>query len=150
MGFLVYPQTEELRSLYSIRKNFTTDAGLDLYCPETIVVPPRSQAKIDFKINCEMVIESKDVGYILAPRSSIVKTPLRMSNSIGVIDQSYRGSIMAFVDNISDMEYTINKDDRLFQIILPSLEPFNIELCECVDDLSTTTRGSGGFGSTGK
>jgi len=148
--FLLYPQNDELRQLYSTRKNYTTDSGLDLYCPEMIVVPPRTQAKIDFKINCEMIVNEQDVGYILAPRSSIVKTPLRMSNSIGVIDSTYRGNIMAFVDNISDLEYTINKNDRLFQIILPTLEPFNIELCESVDNLSTTTRGSGGFGSTGK
>jgi dUTP pyrophosphatase len=128
MGFLVYPQTEELRSLYSIRKNFTTDAGLDLYCPETIVVPPRSQAKIDFKINCEMVIESKDVGYILAPRSSIVKTPLMLCNSVGIIDFGYRNEIMAFVHNISDKDFELKRGTSLFQICLPNLSPITFEI----------------------
>lgn len=42
-----------------------------------------------------------NVGYTLMPRSSISKTPLRMSNSIGLIDQGYRGNIMAFVDHIN-------------------------------------------------
>ena len=148
----IKPLDDDLVPLYSYRLNYTDDAGVDLYCPETITVKARSQGKIDFKIQCEMTnVQNKDkleyYSYLLVPRSSIVKTPLRMSNSIGIIDKLYRGNIMAFVDNISDSDYTIEKGTRLFQIIKGDLQPLTITI---VDKLSYTERGEGGFGSTGK
>jgi dUTP pyrophosphatase len=105
--------------------------------------------KIDFEIQCKMVAggEHKNVGFFLVPRSSLVKTPLRMSNSIGIIDAHYRGNIMAFVDNISTVPYEIHAGDRLFQIVAPSLE--KIEVFQ-VKELDKTDRGAHGFGSTGK
>jgi dUTP pyrophosphatase len=81
------------------------------------------------------------------PRSSIAKTPLRLSNSIGLIDGGYRGEIMAAVDNIKNEDYTVEPGQRLFQLVAMDGSPIHFEL---VDDLSDTTRGSGGFGSTGK
>ena len=81
------------------------------------------------------------------PRSSISKTPLRMSNSIGLIDGGYRGEIMASCDNIKDYEYQVEKGQRLFQIVSPDLSSIQFTI---VDNLSDTSRGLGGFGSTGK
>ena len=80
------------------------------------------------------------------PRSSISKTPLRLCNSIGLIDAGYRGEIMAAVDNIKQEDYTINSGQRLFQIVAMDGSPLSFEL---VIKLSTTGRGAGGFGSTG-
>jgi dUTP pyrophosphatase len=137
-----------LQSKYSSIVNLTGDAGFDLYCPETIICPPRSTTKIDHQISCRMVDElGHQVSYMLFPRSSIVKTPLRLANSIGLIDSQYRGHIMAFVDNNSDKEYIINQGDRLFQIVGPHLEGLSVEV---VQELDSTNRGEGGFGSTGK
>jgi len=82
----------------------------------------------------------------LYPRSSISKTPLRLANSIGIIDSGYRGNIMAAVDNISDEPYQVQKGQRLFQICGRYLEPIELQL---VEELSDTERGNGGFGSTG-
>tara|TARA_B100000900_G_C20591082_1_gene721612 strand:+ start:1586 stop:2140 length:555 start_codon:yes stop_codon:yes gene_type:complete len=90
-------------------------------------------------------LEKTNCSYYLYPRSSLSKTPLRMSNSTGIIDAGYRGNIIAKVDNISNDEYRIEKGTRLFQICSPSLEEIELEV---VDELSDTTRGSGGFGST--
>jgi len=146
----IFCQTESLTTLYSSRQNHQSDSGFDLYCPQTIIVKPRSQAKINFMINCQMINGDTSIGYFLMPRSSIVKTPLRMSNSIGLIDQAYRGDIMAFVDNISDQEYTIEEGTRLFQIVAPSLSPISLQMVNSIDDLQQTERGTGGFGSTGK
>jgi len=140
---------QELQTAYTTRQNHSDDSGVDLYSPQTIIVPPNSQAKIDFQINCEMLNGLDYCGYLLVPRSSIVKTPLRMSNSIGIIDKNYRGNIMAFVDNISDQEFAIEKMGRYFQIVHPSLSPLQLELVQ-FNQLSTTERGAGGFGSTGK
>ena len=80
------------------------------------------------------------------PRSSISKTPLRLCNSIGLIDAGYRGEIMAAVDNIKDEDYIIDYGQRLFQIVAMDGSPLSFEL---VDTLSQTDRGAGGFGSTG-
>ena len=84
---------------------------------------------------------------MLVPRSSISKTPLRMANSIGIIDAGYRGEIMAAVDNISDEDYMISPGDRLFQLVHPTLYPIHASV---ESNLSDTERGEGGFGSTGK
>ncbi len=87
----------------------------------------------------------------LYPRSSMgSKTPLRLSNQIGVIDSGYRGSLMACTDNISDKEYVINKHDRLLQIVSFTGEPMIVNIVNSVDELNYTKRGDGGFGSTGR
>ena len=84
--------------------------------------------------------------YLLMPRSSISKTPLRLCNSVGLIDAGYRGEIMAAVDNIKQDDYTISVGQRLFQIVAMDGSPLSFEL---VNELSLTSRGAGGFGSTG-
>jgi dUTPase len=97
------------------------------------------------------------VGYYLYPRSSIVKTPFRMANSVGIIDAGYRGEVMGVVDNIdaanNDMKVCIERYmpplSRVFQICAPSLEPFFVRIVEHESELGVTERGSGGFGSTG-
>ena len=132
-------------------KSESDDAGVDLYCPETLIIPAHSQGKINFGIQCcvtKKVFNSCiNCGYFLLPRSSIIKTPLRMSNSVGLIDAGYRGNIMAVVDNISDKDFIIEKGTRYFQIANSQLIAFsNVVL---VDELDTTERGTGGFGSTG-
>ena len=86
-------------------------------------------------------------GYFLFPRSSISKTPLRLANSIGLIDGGYRGEIMAVCDNIKDYDFSISKGDRLFQLVSADLSTIEFKI---VKELSDSTRGSGGFGSTGK
>ena len=123
------------------------DSGLDLYCPQDIVVKPGETVKIDLKIQCEALNlgETDNVSYYLYPRSSIVNTPLRLANSVGIIDAGYRGNIMAFVDNIKNYEYTIEKGQRLFQICSNDLSPIKFNV---VESLSDTSRGQGGFGST--
>lgn len=116
------------------------DSGLDLFFPEQVVVKARETKLVGLGIRCEA-----RTSYFLMPRSSIYKTPLRMANSIGLIDRGYRGELMVPLDNNSDQDYTIEKGQRLFQICLPSLESIYFKL---VDELSETSRGEGGFGST--
>ncbi len=130
------------------------DSGIDLFFPNSVRVPRKQSLLVDFEIQCEMVVELPidpthftNTSFQLVPRSSIWRTPLRQSNSIGIIDAGYRGHLMVPVDNISNEDYIIKSGERLFQIVHPSLEPIKVEL---VDEVSDTERGSGGFGSTGK
>ena len=125
------------------------DAGVDLFCTDDIVIPGRSIGiTIDFKIVCCRSLADGNYGaYYLYPRSSISKTPLRLSNSVGIIDAGYRGHIMAKVDNLSDEPYIVKANDRLFQICMPDLRS-PVVVVGSVE--KNTERGSGGFGSTGR
>lgn len=85
-------------------------------------------------------------GYYIYPRSSMgSKTPLRMSNSTGIMDSGYRGNVIGLVDNLSNEPYEIKKGTRLFQLCAPGLANPEVKLVESLDE---TERGSGGFGST--
>ena len=74
------------------------------------------------------------------------KTPLRLANSVGIIDAGYRGNIMGIVDNISQEDFRIEAGSRMFQLCSPVLGPISFQMSQ---DLSDTSRGEGGFGSTG-
>ena len=141
---------------YESKINLDGDAGVDLFFPNMVRVSKGETLLIDFEINCKMVhVHELDDGHLfeeptsfmLVPRSSIFRTPLRQANNIGIIDSGYRGHIMVPVDNHSNEDYIIKRGERLFQLVHPSLKPISIEV---VEELDETERGSGGFGSTGK
>ena len=150
MKLLIKTNNEYIKSLYTNHQHYNPgDSGLDLFCPEDIIIGPGETMKIDLQIQCEALhdnIENNNVSYYLYPRSSIIKTPLRLANSVGIIDAGYRGNIIACVDNIKNYEFKIEKGSRLFQICGPTLEPIEIRV---INELSNSQRGSGGFGSTG-
>ena len=124
------------------------DSGIDLINTSTFEVKPFDVETINFNIQCEMRNEKeKLVSYYLYPRSSISKTPLMMANSVGIIDAGYRGNIMAKVKNVSLKDTIVTEGEKLFQICSPTLEPIKIKI---VKNLSSSSRGDSGFGSTGK
>lgn len=123
------------------------DSGIDLFFMDDQFVDENSQGNtVKLGISCELLKEDKNYSYLLIPRSSISKTPLRMSNSIGLIDAGYRGELMVKIDNISDNSYIIKKGTSLFQLVNPKISESRIKL---VEQLSETERGTGAFGSTG-
>ena len=131
------------------------DAGIDLFANESYAIEYGEKVVVDFGIQCEMVEKNtardgENVGYFLYPRSSISKTPLIMLNSVGVIDAGYRGNIMMVVRHISPNDgcYHIKKGDRMGQLVAPSMLPIVLEAT--TEPLTETSRGKGGFGSTGK
>ena len=139
-------KNKTLENFYKNHKcNFEEDSGLDLAFPNDITVKPGDTIFIPLDIGIEPT-DTKS-GCYLFPRSSIWKTPLRLSNSVGIIDNNYRGCIGVSVDNIKKYEYTIKKGTRLFQLCGADLLPITFTL---VDELTKTKRGKGGFGSTGK
>lgn len=145
MNLSIKALNETAREMYADHGHFHEgDAGLDLYVIEPLTIEPGETKAIKLGIACQ---PQEKRAYYLMPRSSISKTPLRMANSIGLIDAGYRGEIMAMVDNIKTESYTVEKGQRLFQIVACDCSPISYELSE---ELSETTRGSGGFGSTGK
>jgi len=153
MIFLKIKASEATKKYYKNHGHFHDgDIGIDLYCPKEFVIKSGQRETIDFEIQCEMMSSDeeskKNIPYLLAPRGSIVKTPLMMANSIGIIDAGYRGNIKAVVYNTADFPYTLRKTTRLFQLI--PFQTSGISEIILTDKLSKTERGEGGFGSTGK
>ena len=144
MKLFIKPHNDSAWKFYRNHGHFHDgDAGLDLYVLEDIQFDPGETKAIKLGISCE---PDDGKAYYLFPRSSISKTPLRMANSIGLIDGGYRGEIMAMCDNIKSEVFTAEKGLRLFQLVSTDSSPIHFEL---VEELEMTTRGTGGFGSTG-
>ena len=158
MYLLIKLLNERVREFYENHETYHDgDAGLDLFIPEDTLIKAHSTVIINLQIACEGFKTKSPLSwkteqhhtptsFYVYPRSSISKTPLRMANCVGIIDSGYRGPIMCALDNISDIEYVVKRGTRLVQICGPTLEPVTFKL---KTELSTTTRGSGGFGSTG-
>ena len=145
MKLYIKPHNDTAREYYQNHGHFHDgDAGLDLYVLEEQIFIPGETKLIKLGVSCE---PEDGKAYFLLSRSSISKTPLRLANSIGLIDGGYRGEIMAPCDNIKDFEYKVEKGQRLFQLVAADCSPISYEI---VESLSDTSRGSGGFGSTGK
>ena len=124
-----------------------SDSGYDLYyCGPDITIPPFTEKSgstmLGLGIKCQPLFTG---GYYLYPRSSLSKTPLIMGNHVGIIDNGYRGEIMAAVKNFSSEPYIVKTKSKLFQLCMPNLCPFEIGV---VEELNETVRGEGGFGST--
>lgn len=127
------------------KKAHSIDAGFDVKSRVDFLVPPQGTTMIPTGVCVEIPVGM--VG-LLFPRSSISKTPLRMSNSVGVIDAGFTGEIQVPLHNTSNIEMArINKYDRIAQLVIVPLADVSIEI---VDELEESERGNGGFGSTGR
>lgn len=117
------------------------DAGMDLTATEVNSTPQY----IEYKTGLAVQIPEGYVG-LLFPRSSITKTDLMMKNSVGVIDSGYRGEVSARFIGLADGEiYKVG--DRVAQLVIA---PVATVVVEEVASLEESSRGNGGFGSTGK
>jgi dUTP pyrophosphatase len=113
-------------------------------------------------INDDMVIKSGEIKLIntgiaialeqgyeaqVRPRSGLaLKNGLTVLNSPGTIDSDYRGEICVILINHSKIDFVIKRGMRIAQMVISKYEQAQLEL---VEDLDQTSRGKGGFGSTG-
>ena len=153
MHLKIKPENQAVKASYENHSEYHDgDSGLDLFVQGEVVVPAKALGfKIDMMISCEaftdITKQGGNVAYYLWPRSSMgAKTPLRLSNSMGLIDAGYRGNIIALVDNLSETDYKVMPGSRLVQLVSPHAKSITFEL---VNSLSETSRGAGGLGSTG-
>lgn len=119
------------------------DSGLDL----TAVSMTESDLFIEYDTGLAVAIPEGYVGFVV-PRSSVTKTGMMLGNSVGIIDSQYTGPIKLRYKRI-DEDGLINPyfiGDRVGQLVVV---PILLDDAEFVDELPATTRGSGGFGSTG-
>ncbi|MBQ8552633.1 MAG: dUTP diphosphatase [Alistipes sp.] len=122
-------------------------AGLDIRAnlDESVTLGPLERAMIptglfvELPEGCEMQIR---------PRSGLAaKHGITVLNSPGTIDADYRGEIKVILVNLSNEPFTIEAGERIAQMIVARYEQIE---WQAVEELSSTERGAGGFGSTGK
>jgi dUTP pyrophosphatase len=141
-----HAESPDVAALYASRSTATDgNSGFDLMTPRPTLCLAGRVTFVDFGVQA---MTRDGSGYFLLPRSSISKTPLRMANSVGLIDPTYRGNLIAALENISNDDFLLTTSSRVVQVALPSLMPFDVHWSE--DKLPETQRGAGGFGSTGK
>jgi dUTPase len=151
--------SEQSGSLFWLPKG---NAGVDLAAAASGKVNSESPVLMDLGVKARMTkhwfscrygspVEcSAPCSFWLAPRSSIWKYGFHMANSIGVIDQSYRGVLMAPIlgDYLPDSPF--QSGQRYFQIVAPDMGWIRTVELKDMAELDTTDRGEGGFGSTGR
>ncbi len=120
-------------------------AAMDICAAENVLIEPSGYVMIKTGWACAI-----PEGYELQcrPRSGLAaKHGLTITNSPGTIDSDYRGEICVLLHNLGLSDYEVKRGDRIAQLVLsPVIQAQVVE----VDELDTTERGAGGFGSTGK
>lgn len=118
------------------------DAGLDLFCTEDLVIE-RGEVKA-LPTGIKMAVPGGYVGLIWDKSGVSLKGVHRMA---GVVDSGYRGEVKVVMVNLGDDRYEVKKGMKIAQLIIQPMTA--VEVVE-EEDLDESTRGEGGFGSTGK
>jgi dUTP pyrophosphatase len=141
------------RSGQAVEKNVTLgipregDAGFDLPSLEEVVIPPHS--KLLLSTGLHLAIPLGWVG-LIRDRSSVASKK-GGAVTAGVIDAGYRGEVKVLMHNLTSEPIHFSTGDKIAQcLVIPHLPGTASLEVSSVDDLGTTERGEGGFGSTGK
>lgn len=121
-------------------------SGMDLLSnnEETIVIKPMERQLVPTGIFVEIPLGYE--GQVRARSGLSIKNGITLVNCVGTIDSDYRGELKIPVINLGNEPFTINKGDRIAQLIIAKYERID---WEAVDSIEDTHRGTGGFGSTG-
>lgn len=119
-----------------------TDSGADLFALEHTILPPHAVTNVHTGIAVEL---PEGTSGIIWGKSSVESKGIKAM--AGLVDAPYRGELIVCMFNLNDTEFIFEKGQKVAQlVVLPTLYP-NFEEAE---ELSDTTRGMGGFGSTGR
>ncbi|GMR03145.1 MAG: dUTP diphosphatase [Acidimicrobiia bacterium] len=135
-------RTDSLYPLPQVAHPF--DAGADLAAAERVEIGPGERALVGTGLS--MAIPEGYAGFVL-PRSGLaIYEGITVINAPGLVDSGYRGELKVGLVNHSDRAFLIEPGDRIAQLVIVAVEqPEFIE----VDHLEASSRGEGGFGSTG-
>lgn len=118
-----------------------TDSGADLFALERTVLPPHTVVKVRTGVAVEL---PENTSGIIWGKSSVESKGIKAM--AGLVDAPYRGELLVCMYNLNDTEFVFESGQKVAQlVVLPTLYPAFIE----AQELSDTSRGSGGFGSTG-
>ncbi len=121
------------------------DAGYDLYALDSCVIESGERAMIRTGLHVE--IPDGYVG-LIKDRSSMAAAGLH--TMAGVIDSSYRGELKIILLNTNKTEYTISTGQKIAQMLVIRYYAEAVQVVDQLEQLSSSERGAGGFGSTGK
>jgi dUTP pyrophosphatase len=122
-----------------------SDAGLDLYAAESARLAPGARVSV----GTGLAVQIPDgIGGLVLPRSGLaIKHGVTLVNSPGLIDPGYRGEVQVLLLNTDrTVEFQISPGDRIAQLLLVPVAHANPMHADALDE---STRGQGGFGSTG-
>lgn len=121
-------------------------SGMDLHAAikKEITLKPLERVLVPTGIKIEIPVEYE--AQIRARSGLSVKHGITLINAVGTVDADYRGEVCVGLVNLSNEEYTIKPEDRIAQMVIAKVEKAEIEV---TTELATSTRGEGGFGSTG-
>jgi dUTP pyrophosphatase len=118
------------------------DAGMDIYSDEEVLIEPKKRVLIKTGVAIEF-----PKGYVaLVWDKSGIAVNKGLTKIAGVIDSGYRGEYKIALFNLGEESVKINKGEKIAQILFHKIEHPEIEVC---DDLTCSSRGENGFGSTG-
>ena len=121
------------------------DAGLDLFSAIDCTIAPGTRMLVATGV--AVAIPEGFAGFVQPRSGRALRDGLSFANSPGLIDAHYRGEIKVIAVNLdAETPIQIARGDKIAQLVIQRVE--RVELAE-VDDLGDTTRGEGGFGSTG-
>lgn len=121
------------------------DAGLDVYSVDDLTIQPGRRALVKTGLVMEL---PSDAEAQVRPRSGLaLKFGVTVLNSPGTIDAGYRGEVGVILVNHGEEPFQIRKGDRIAQIVIASV--VHADIVE-VEDVESSERGEGGFGSTGR
>ena len=118
--------------------------GSDCINGDSITVAPHTTVRVGTGLAAE--IPDGYFGAIFARSGLATKQGLRPANAVGVVDSDYRGEFIVALHNDTDKEQVIQAGERIAQLVIM---PFLSATFAEVEELNTTKRGEGGFGSTG-
>ena len=119
-----------------------TDSGADLFALQRTALPPRTITHVHTGIAVEL---PENTSGIIWGKSSVESKGIKAM--AGLIDAPYRGELIVCMYNLNEQEFVFEAGQKVAQlVVLPTLYP----AFEETNQLSDTSRGSGGFGSTGK
>lgn len=120
------------------------DAGLDLFSVDDLIILPGESKLIKTGIQMEL---PKDTEAQVRPRSGLaLKNQITVLNTPGTIDEGYRGEVGVILINHGKEQFHVEKGMKIAQMVIKPVLKVSIKE---VEELSDTTRGGGGFGSTG-
>lgn len=120
------------------------DGGVDLYAREAANLGSGERAVVSTGI---AVAIPEGYAGLITPRSGLAaRHGISVVNGPGLVDAGYRGEIKVVVINLSDETFVVERGDRIAQLVVV---PVAVQEFVVVDELPSTRRGSGGFGSTG-
>ena len=147
MKFLFKCKDNSIKDIYMHHQTFHNgDSGIDLYIIKDDIIGPNDTKLIDLGIHCQLQSSpwhcpwiNKYHSYMIFPRSSISKTPLRLANSVELCAAGYTGELKIALHNTSSQYFKLKKGDSYVQLVAPNLQKISLEI---VNQLRNTSRGS--------